>query len=158
MPGGDLQTARKELREAKEWLSAVQKKNVPLSPRPRRRRDVSRPVPRRCPGVSRKSVTKAIQRQARPTLAERLHRLGPQVNGAARLPRPTRSNISWWEDSGRGSERCTKAGKSASRCVQDCISSGTAGIEKRVRVGWCSHPRSASRAERATRYVLDSRG
>ena len=34
MPGGDLQTARKELWEAKEWLSAVQKKNVPLSPRP----------------------------------------------------------------------------------------------------------------------------
>ena len=34
MLGGDLQTARKELREAKEWLSAIQKKNVPPSPRP----------------------------------------------------------------------------------------------------------------------------
>ena len=34
MPGGDLQMVRKELREVKEWLSAVQKKNIPLSPRP----------------------------------------------------------------------------------------------------------------------------
>ena len=35
MPGGDLQMARKELWEVKEWLLAVQKKNVPPSPRPR---------------------------------------------------------------------------------------------------------------------------
>ena len=34
MPGDDLQAARKELWEAKEWLLAVQKKNVPPSPRP----------------------------------------------------------------------------------------------------------------------------
>ena len=34
MPGDDLQAARKELQEAKEWLSVVQKKNVPPSPRP----------------------------------------------------------------------------------------------------------------------------
>ena len=34
MPGDDLQAARKELWEAKEWLSAVQKKNIPPSPRP----------------------------------------------------------------------------------------------------------------------------
>ena len=34
MPGDDLQVARKELQEVKEWLSAVQKKNVPPSPRP----------------------------------------------------------------------------------------------------------------------------
>ena len=50
MPGGDLQTARKELWEAKEWLLAVQKKNVPPSPRPEtlmRREPTSPPkVPR----------------------------------------------------------------------------------------------------------------
>ena len=34
MLGDDLQAAHKELREAKEWLSAVQKKNVPPSPHP----------------------------------------------------------------------------------------------------------------------------
>ena len=34
MLGDDLQAARKELWEAKEWLSAIQKKNVPPSPCP----------------------------------------------------------------------------------------------------------------------------
>ena len=50
MPGGDLQMVRKELREAKEWLLAIQKKNVPPSPRPEtsaRREPTSPPkVPR----------------------------------------------------------------------------------------------------------------
>ena len=158
MPGGDLQTACKELREAKEWLLAVQKKNVPPSPRPETSARREPTSPRKVPRGQSEVGDQGDTRQARPTPAEQLHRLGPRVNGAARLPRPTRSNISWQEDSGRGSEWCAKVGKSASRCVQDCVSSGMAGIEKWVRVGWYSRPRSASHAERATRYVLDSRG
>ena len=32
MPGAELQAARKELREAKEWLAAAQKKSIPPLP------------------------------------------------------------------------------------------------------------------------------
>ena len=35
MPGDNLQVARKELQEVKEWLVVVQKKSIPLSPRPK---------------------------------------------------------------------------------------------------------------------------
>ena len=35
MPGDNLQVARKELWETKEWLAAVQKKSVPPSPHPK---------------------------------------------------------------------------------------------------------------------------
>ena len=50
MPGDDLQVARKELREAKEWLVVVQKKSIPLSPHPK---TPTRPEPTSPPNAPR---------------------------------------------------------------------------------------------------------
>ena len=50
MLGDDLQAARKELWEAKEWLLAVQKKNVPPLPHPE---TLTRPEPMSPPKAPR---------------------------------------------------------------------------------------------------------
>ena len=50
MPGDNLQAVRKELREMKEWLAAVQKKSVPLSPHPK---TPTRPEPTSPPNAPR---------------------------------------------------------------------------------------------------------
>ena len=50
MLGDNLQAVRKELREAKEWLAAVQKKSIPPSPRPK---TPTRPKPTSPPNAPR---------------------------------------------------------------------------------------------------------
>ena len=140
MPGAELQVACKELREAKDWLAAIQKKSAPPSPH---KKMPIRQEPMDLPDLQRgESEAGDWGNKMGDESDDGKTAMPPQSEGkrAARCQRQTRSSTHWQGASGRGLVLFARGERSVLRCMCASGSSRMDSADTQDRAAWCSHP------------------